>query len=279
LERTTTQFETIESIQEALASHGATPQSDSTPVRSVTAHEQVFSEPAAKRFKPTNRPPTAVVSVLFDGLDTGEQFVVRGPKLTVGRSKGEIQITHDTLMSSKHFELVRPEKKDGRWRVHDLESTNGTFARISDAMLSDETEFLVGGHRFKFRDVDHASGKTDPEPERNVTQAWVLPADLDEVAEKRPSVVEVLPTGEGDENIVETDEFLIGSGPSSCGLVIVEDSFVDQVHARIYRDDHGRWHLENLRSLNGTWVRFKNIPIETFSQIQAGEQRFAIWTS
>jgi pSer/pThr/pTyr-binding forkhead associated (FHA) protein len=46
-------------------------------------------------------------------------------------------------------------------------------------------------------------------------------------------------------------ELTVGRG-GGCSVVL-DDSFVSQVHARLYLSD-GRWVVEDLDSTNGTWV-------------------------
>lgn len=272
MERNKTQLESMEEIQ-AVARGGS-----DRPRVQTQLETSVENDNRAEKYKPTVRPSMAVVTVLFDGLDRGERIAVRTDKCVVGRSDCDINVSHDVQMSGKHFELVRPSKTGARWRVRDLDSTNGTYGRISDALLSNELEFLIGSRRFRFLDVDSAiEANEQPAEQRNVTQKWAIPAELD-LAPKVPAVVEITPSGESDKIKIEEDEVFIGSDQAACAIH-VDDRFVDPIHAKIYRDEHGRWHLVNQKSTNGTWVKIDDITIEKTAQIQAGEQRFSIWVS
>lgn len=48
------------------------------------------------------------------------------------------------------------------------------------------------------------------------------------------------------------DELTVGRGPG-CGVSLPEDTYVSQVHARVFRRDGGFW-VEDLGSTNGTFL-------------------------
>jgi len=275
--RNSTQLESVESIREALCRRTLIEPEGQAPRRSLTAPEVLrpnAGEPL--KFRPTIRQSMAIITVLYDGLDEGDRNVVQNESCVVGRSDADINIPHDPLLSSQHFKLYLPDKSGTRWRICDLKSTNGTFARIADALLVDEMEFLVGNHRYRFLDVDNTvASKVEPAPVRNTTQAWQLPGN-DDLEARMPAVVNVTPTGTGERLPITGNEVYVGTDTRQCGIAVEDDQFVNSLHARIYRDEHGRWHLANNKSLNGTWVRINEIPIEKNAQIQAGEQRFSV---
>lgn len=68
------------------------------------------------------------------------------------------------------------------------------------------------------------------------------------------------------------DEMTLGRAPG-CGVSLPEDSFVSQLHARIFRRD-GDLHLEDLGSTNGTYLNGKRItvaaPIRKGDRVQVG---------
>ena len=64
------------------------------------------------------------------------------------------------------------------------------------------------------------------------------------------------------------EELTVGRG-GGCGIVLGDDSFVSQVHARLYRRD-GDVYLEDLGSRNGTFVNGQSIA--TATRIRRGDQ-------
>jgi len=89
-------------------------------------------------------------------LDGGEQFVSRypldGTHLIIGRTTdASVVLDHETV-SRPHAELVCGPF--GRWWIHDLGSTNGTFvngSRVSDRMLSPGDEIQIGCYTLRLR--------------------------------------------------------------------------------------------------------------------------------
>jgi hypothetical protein len=75
------------------------------------------------------------------------------------------------------------------------------------------------------------------------------------------------------EQFVLDDELTVGRG-GGCGIVLGDDTFVSQVHARLYRRD-GDVYLEDLGSRNGTFVNGQAIAAATRlrrgDQVQFGE--------
>src|SRR5439155_19569987 len=58
-------------------------------------------------YRPTQRPPMALLCILDDGSDEGEIVRLRADKYTLGRIEGDITIPHDALISARHAELFR----------------------------------------------------------------------------------------------------------------------------------------------------------------------------
>src|SRR5262249_21053971 len=134
-----TRIESIEEIRQALqARHPST-----------TKEAGLLAD--TKPFQPSHRLPAARLCVLDDGKEDGEWVWLRGARLVIGRSEGDVVIPNDSMMSSRHAEIVRRyEEGRVRWYLIDLKSTNGTFVRVGSAVLKHGQEIALGSGCFSF---------------------------------------------------------------------------------------------------------------------------------
>jgi len=69
------------------------------------------------------------------------------------------------------------------------------------------------------------------------------------------------------------DELTVGRAPG-CGVSIPDDTFVSQLHARVFRRDGGLW-VEDLGSTNGTFVNKRQVtapvPLHRGDRLQIGK--------
>jgi pSer/pThr/pTyr-binding forkhead associated (FHA) protein len=225
-------------------------------------------------FRPTFRPPLALLYVLDDGSkDDGECVRIRGDRLLIGREEGDVRIPFDSRMSARHAELVRETLADGsqRWVLQDLRSTNGTFIRISQSIVRPGGEFLIGRARFRLDPPAAASEAANRAPPAR-TVGWQGAGPR----EAYPALVELDPIGGVGRRVpLSQSEYWIGRD-KECAIVRADDDFVSPRHARLMRDHHQNWHIENQRSTNGVWLRIERIEIDRFGQFQLGEQRFLL---
>ena len=151
-------------------------------------------------FRPIRRPPMAVVCVLDDGeKKTGEEFRVRGDRLVIGRTEGGVIIPHDDAISSRHLELVR-EVADGqyRWLVNDLGSTNGTFARVDEAVLRHNQELILGSRHYRFDAAPQGGERAAAKGSAARKATFELQAARSPGSEDlRPALIELAPHGDG----------------------------------------------------------------------------------
>src|SRR6185437_9364261 len=90
------------------------PPSDATPLAS------------ASPYRPTQRPPLALLTVLDDGKTDGEVVRLRTDRFVIGRTEGDLLIPHDQQISARHLEITRQRVNEKyRWVVTDLQSSNG----------------------------------------------------------------------------------------------------------------------------------------------------------
>jgi len=226
------------------------------PVRGSTvveAHDQPSAPPPASpgeavpEFRPSLRPPMAILCAYDDGLDAGETVRIRVPSFVIGRGTGDLVIPHDAGMSGRHAEIVRrPADGRYRWFLRDLGSTNGTFARAARAALVDGQEMLVGGARFRFE----FGGGSPP-----------------------PRLVEIGASGKGAAFEIGDPEAWIGRDRGSCSIVL-DRPWVAARHALIHARRPGRWMIERGDSGDGVWIRIEEVDLGRGGQFQCGEQRF-----
>ena len=236
---------------------------------------------AAVAFRPLHRPPMALLCVLDDGGGGGEWIRIRSQELVIGRSEGDLLVPHDGSLSTRHLKIHRTLVKDQFvWRVKDLDSTNGVFARVSAALLKHGQEILIGSHRFRFDDGSHGeapqtTANGSASADRKVTQGWQVLSAAD-VSGASPSIVELTASGEGGRVPLVDDEHLIGTDAARCSVTVKDDPFVSRLHARLHRDQEGRWQIQDAKSCNGTWLRISEISVRSTGEFQAGEQRFLV---
>lgn len=194
----------------------------------------------AQPFRPILRRPLVLLHVIDDGREDGETIRLRGDRLLIGRTDGDVTIPHDITMSTRHALL---ECEAGQvWQLSDVGSAGGTFVRVLSARLHDGSSLQLGATRFRFD------------------------------AGAEPCLVELEPDGEGARHPCRGPLVTIGHTGSGCDIGIA-DPFVSPVHAEL-RHTPGGWRIEN-RGLNGLWVRITGpVKLAHPSQFQCGEQRF-----
>lgn len=211
--------------------------------------------PAPPGFRPRQRPPLALLTVLDDGRDGGEVFRLRNDSTIIGRSQGDVQVPHDELISGRHAE-IRRTREGGAWHwvLTDLGSTNGTFVKIAALSLKAGQELQVGYTRLRF-DVPEV---VDPSSKNAM-----------------PSLVEVTPEGQGRRfPLLESDNW-IGTEPG-CAVALADDPLVAGKHAHLYCDAKGVWHLGEGSGRDGVWLRRDRVVIDKSCSFQCGEQRFLL---
>jgi pSer/pThr/pTyr-binding forkhead associated (FHA) protein len=257
-----TRLETVEEIRDAIRSR-----------RGVQPKGEEESRTVA--FRPLLRPPLALLCIMDDGRDDGEWLRLRRERTVIGRTEGDVVIAHDTLLSSRHAEISRQADQGRyRWYLTDLQSTNGTFVRVSGALLRHGQEMLIGGRLYRFDAAPQGTALAEAVPDDagpQKTRGWqsVSPNDL------IPSLIELTPERtEAQRHYMPKADHWIGSDSAESSIVIANDPLINPRHVRIFRDGKGRWHVECGKSVNGTWLRVDRMALETSCQFQLGEQRF-----
>jgi pSer/pThr/pTyr-binding forkhead associated (FHA) protein len=279
-----TRLETAEEVREALAEHragGAVAVSRAAGQAAVRVGRELPmvsrapapADDAPLPFRPTRRPPTPILVIHDDGEEDGELVRLRQDRLLIGRTDGDLIFPQDRQMSGRHAELVRTFSKEKfRWHLADLKSTNGTYVRIGHAILEHAQQFIVGRTRYRF---ENPTAKIDADsPARGVqtTQLWQSSG----ASENLPTLVEVGVDSGGTITALRGGEAWIGKDVSYCQVVPGDDPFVSARHARLRRDEAGRWTIENNKSINGVWLRVERIQLKGTCCFVLGEQQFTL---
>lgn len=84
-----------------------------------------------------------------------------------------------------------------------------------------------------------------------------------------PRVVSVQEPEQPPKTFPLTTELVIGREEGTCGVVLHKDTYVSQVHARLYSKD-GTWFVEDLGSTNGTYLN--RVKVTAPSPIAVGDE-------
>lgn len=268
--RQATVLESVEEVRELIQRAQTVKEPPAAEATKAAATPTTAADDTAP-FRPSGRPPMALLYALDDGSDDGQAIRLRAPSFTIGRVEGDLVIPHDGGMSGRHAEVSRRlVSGQHRWYLRDLDSTNGTFARAASVILLPGQEILVGGLRLAF---EPPAAAEDPSAGGPVgTTRWrAHAAGLPDAG----TLVEQTPEGPGRRHAIKEGETWVGRDPSRCSVVLA-DPTVSPRHAKVCRDDRGRWVIANAGSQNGLWGRVDDVWIGTGAQFQCGEQRFLI---
>ena len=280
VERSGTLIETDDDIRQAFLSghkgrQPGQPVAVDPPAQSQRHHSH--RPRTAVPFRPTVRPPVAVLTVFDDGKTDGEMIRIRDHRFIIGRTEGDLCISLDGRISARHLEITH-QLVGGlhRWVVTDLQSTHGMFVRVRRTALADKAEFLVGNGRYRFdAPVADAGPTIDHEPNEggfSATHGWNEGASTF----RPPAVTELIGSEIGNRMLLIKTEYWIGSDPT-CPICRPDDPFCEPRHVRLYRGgSRGGWHAEHPNTQNGLWLRMPQISVESTAQFQIGEQRFQL---
>ncbi|MCH8829575.1 MAG: FHA domain-containing protein [Planctomycetes bacterium] len=236
---------------------------------------------AALPLRPSNRPPMAVLCALDDGCSCeGETWRIRKSQFVIGRSGADAVIPHDRDISAQHAEIgCRWQDGCYRWYLADLDSTNGTFIRVSRIVLRSGKQIVIGSRRYQFFDAgEPVAGDDRGEPAdftlRETRDYRSLANDLR--LQYTARFVDVNAGESARSYLLNEDGGDIGSDAGCCAIRIDDDPFVDPVHARVFRDSRGRYVIVDNGSFNGLWLRIRSVYLSGLSGFQLGEQRFTI---
>jgi len=222
---------------------------------------------AEQPYRPVNRPPVALLTILDDGnATTGETVRIREPVCPIGRTEGSVRIPHDQSMSSRHAEIIREGVRPPyTWFLRDLGSTNGTFVRCDNAPLRTDRLIMLGSRRFRL----HMPGGAPAALAGLHTAAEARAADADDV----PMLVETtVPT---DPVCIRLAGSRVAVGwPGFDNHVEIDDPLLGSQHAVFTQAADGTWWVDAMPSRNGVWIQVTAVELTDSCRFQCGEQRF-----
>jgi pSer/pThr/pTyr-binding forkhead associated (FHA) protein len=271
-ERPGTLLETDEDIRKALQTNQPAQPADK---KTTPAPAPLPQRDNADPFRPTQRPPIALLTVLDDGKSEGEVVRLRSDRFIIGRSEGDLLIPHDRQISARHIEITRQRVGEKyRWVLTDLQSSNGLFIRVSRTILSDRTELLVGRGRYRFEAAKNSLPETVDNLPPDVPQG-THPLGNEAAAPPQPALVELSGSKVLSRLPLVKPEYWIGSDPA-CAICRPDDPFFEPRHVRLYQDANGVWHAQNNKTANGLWLKVPQITVADSCSSQIGEQRFRL---
>ncbi|MEM6798096.1 MAG: FHA domain-containing protein [Planctomycetota bacterium] len=204
-------------------------------------------------YRPTARPPMALLRVLDDDQRDGEVVRLRASEVTIGRDGADVCLPHDPMISLVHARIERVKQSDGwRWTLRDLGSTNGVFVKARKIKLRDGDQLVIANRIVQFRQAE---------------------------GDNTAQLHEVTPDGPGESLDLSGADCFLGRDASACAPFLADEATLDRRLARVTLGSDGRWSILSSPSINGVWVRLNKIDLVDGSMFQLGEQRFSFHTS
>jgi hypothetical protein len=212
------------------------------------SNPEMIEPPTTPLYRPSVRPPMAVVKLFHDGATTYTPYTVFADRFRIGRIDGDVVVLHDSWMSGRHAEIQRRRVGDRfHWYLVDQKSTNGSFVRSDSTVLKNNDELFLGQERYRFSTQNGRAGLIHAT--KGVGQQWWFRGRKE----------------------------IIGSKPP-CGLPsFATDPYLDPEHAILIQRSDGAWEIHDNNSQNGLWYRIMEIELSSNSAFQLGEQRFGFW--
>ena len=218
---------------------------------------------------PTPRPGTSgaiLVAVLKDGTD-GPNYSLNEEQTDIGRLEGDIILADDPYLSPRHLRIKR---RGDAFVLRDLESVNGTYFRLRDAIeLVDSDVLLVGQQVMKFELIDDGEAPIGPGMQQGVLLFGTPEAP------RLARLVQITTEGIGrDVFHLYRDETVLGR--ENGDIVFSDDPFMSRRHASITLDRASkRVTLRDLGSSNGTSIRLRSERVLVHGdQFRAGRHLF-----
>ena len=201
-----------------------------------------MSNPATP-YGPLLKTGHARLVVVAGACPEGMTFSLASGSARVGRGDVEVLLAEDNEVSPNHATLAY---RGSALTITDEDSLNGVYVRIRGPHeLSHGDWFRVGDQYFVFETLTPGEAFHGPDGTRVFTSPQ---------RKGTFTVRQVLRDGHvGISATSSRDEVSIGGEGSS--IAFVTDEHMDEKHCRVYRASDGRYLIEDLGSVNGTYVR------------------------
>lgn len=229
------------------------------------------TQEAQPLFRPRQRPEFPQLMVMDDSQRSAEVIRIRTSPFRIGRQAGDLVIPLDGLMSASHAEVYLKQSNGKlQWHLKDLDSTNGTFVRVTELLLKPSRCLLIGGTRYRFEaatiptaspiSVEHTQLPSARSPKAISGAPRLVPID------DFPGVTQI---------VLGMQDQWIGRDGKLCS-VVVDDVMLSPRHVRIFCDAKGRWQAQCPDAINGLWSQIDEVTLDQSASFQCGEQRFRI---
>ena len=274
VERSGTLIETDEEVRQAISGLKGQGQPESPPTaRNTAASPTPNKGPSATLYRPTVRPPIAVLTVCDDGKLDGEVIRIRDQRFVIGRTEGDLKIPIDGRISSRHVEITL-QTVGGlhRWVVTDLQSTHGMFVRVSRTVLAERAEFLVGNGRYRFDSPQALADATvtqvaDPAVSGAPQAGMGAPPVPPPGCHRADRLRDRQPDAPGQARVLDRLD-------PTCSICRPDDPFCEPRHVRLFRSPKGSWYAEHNRTQNGLWLRMSQIVVDPSSVSRSASSAF-----
>ena len=218
---------------------------------------------------PGQEPLRARLVVIGQDGTPGREYPLVADQIDLGREEGDIRLPNDPYVSPRH---ARIRRRDGRFSIQDLDSTNGVFLRIRrPEPIQNGDLLLVGLEVLRFETVTDADRGLGAATERG-TRVFGSPA-----APRHARLVQRTVEGTArDVFYVTRDELTIGREQGD--VVFTTDAFMSRRHATIRRDPAtSTFEIRDLGSSNGTYLAIRGeIPLQAGDHVRIGQHLFRL---
>lgn len=208
-----------------------------------------------------------LVVVAQDG-SPGREYALAPGVTDIGRTEGNIQLPNDPYVSPRHARILR---RDGRFFILDLGSTNSVFVRLrAPSRLQHGDLVLIGLEVLRFEVVNATEKGLGPAMDGD-TQVFGSPM-LPRYARLSQRTVEGVTR---DVYHVSKDEVVVGREAGD--IVFTSDPFMSRRHASFGRERDGSFTLKDLGSSNGTYLAIRDeVELSDGDHVRVGQHLFRL---
>lgn len=217
---------------------------------------------------PSPAPASARLIVVAQDGSPGRDYPLVQGITDIGRGEGSILLPNDPYVSPRHARISR---KDGRFFIRDLGSTNGVFVRLrAPAKLQSGDLVLIGLEVLRFELVTAGDKGLGPAMDGD-TQVFGSPM-LPRYARLCQRTVEGVTR---DVYHVSKDEVVVGREAGD--IVFTTDPFMSRRHASFTRERDGSFTLSDLGSSNGTYLAIREeVGLSDGDHVRVGQHLFRL---